>query len=201
MSNKQAISRIMAEIHRIERLAFIGFQPLTPDDVQYWITQNQWTLEEAAALLNGFYPADPSDLLYEIKTLAIQQHIASLESSTKHVHRESLTDPLSPQEWIALVKESARIYQPIWLALTDKPLKSQSKPEFDVKAYAQERATDIALRMHAKTGKPPIKTAIYKELLGDPKIVGKRGEPYEKADSIRKTLLNDWKHPDYSNSD
>ena len=185
-----------------KKLTDADLQKLTAADVQYWTKSGLWSLDQAAALLRGFIPLEGWEADYKIRSLLLQRHTAPLKAELQRQSPEHLPDHLRPIEWLELGEKCGTVHEPIRKALTGKSTKAQAEPKFDVEAYVPERATDIALRIYRNTKERPTKTDIAKELEKDPKIVGKRGQPFKEGyKSIARLFLWKWEHPDYSNSD
>gem|GEM_PF-5680440 len=177
---------------------------LDKNAIELWVKgYSYWTLDQACALLRGFLPLDNWEPDYEAKSKAIKPHISQLQSqlaiaATKKA--QPLSEYMEPREWLEAALKCGKVFEPIEQAINGKPIKVRESTFDEIRVYAHERATDIALRM-LRLKKKPTKIAIAEELFKDKNIKGKRGNQYEKADNIRREFLNDWKLPDNANTD
>jgi hypothetical protein len=132
---------------------------LTDESVRFWAeSMDYWTLDQACALLAGFYPLDEWEDGFEVKSRLLHFHTNRIKQilSTEAAKNPQIRGDLRrPSEWIKMASEfdGLNIYAPIKTAIVGSN-KADTKPtqkpsSLEIQAYVDEHYEDVWQSQHA----------------------------------------------------
>lgn len=181
---------------------------LTDESVQFWVeSEDYWTLDQATALLSGFYPLDEWEDNFAVKERLLHLHTRRIRAAlaTEIIKSpQHLNEKRKPYEWLKLMDEheniKKQVFAPIRAALskgkaaTPQP---KTKTKEAIQAYVNERRDNIAQRQwrNYPDARPtkPTKRTVANELLDD--IKKEFGKAYIGEGSILRMYLEGWDLP------